>query len=147
MGMLIAALLLVMIGAILGRGGKVWILPLVAIPIMVELVLLWQRNMEWLGKFLLTTDGILCESPLSSPVLLRWDAIEDAYYLPGKSRGEGVYCLSDTAFTLRDTGKLPDAPSSACYLKIADRPGLHEALSARLPAILVRKLDADRMSD
>lgn len=145
MAMLALALLLVVIGSIAGKGGFAWVLPLVALPIMVELVILWQKNMEWLGSFLLTTDGILCESPLSAPLLLKWEEIEDCYYLPGKSRGEGTYCLASARLTLRGDGQLPAAPSHAKYVKIAEREGLHEALCARLPQVLGKKLDADKM--
>lgn len=145
MAMLALALLLVVIGAIAGKGGFAWVLPLVALPIMVELVLLWQKNLEWLGNFLLTTDGILCESPLSAPLLLRWDEIVDCYYLPGKSAGTGTYCLASEKLTLRGDGQFPTAPSHAKYVKIAERGGLHEALCARLPQVLGKKLDADKM--
>lgn len=145
MGMLIAALLLVVIGCIAGKGGFAWVLPLVALPIMVELVILWQKNMEWLGSFLLTTDGILCESPLSAPLLLKWEKIEDCYYLPGKSVGGGTYCLATARLTLRGDGQLPTAPAHAKYVKITEREGLHEALCARLPQVLGKKLDADKM--
>lgn len=145
MGLLAAALLLVLVGAIVGREGGAWLLPLVALPIIVELVILWQKNMDWLGKFLLTTDGILCESPLSVPLLLKWEEIEDCYYLPGKTRGSGTYCLASEKLTLKGDGKLPTAPSYAKYVKISERVGLHEALLAHLPEILGRKLDADRM--
>ncbi len=145
MGLLLTALLLVLVGAIIGREGGGWLLPLVAFPVIAELVILWQQNMEWLGKFLLTTDGILCESPLSPSVLLRWDEIEDCYYLPGKTRGSGTYCLASAKLTLKGDGKLPTAPRSAKFIKITERGGLHEALCARLPEILGKKLDADRM--
>ena len=143
--LLAAAFLLVVAGGVAGRGGKEWLLPFVAFPLIAELVILWQQNMEWLGTFLLTTDGILCESPLSPPTLLRWDEIEDCYYLPGKTRDSGTYCLASGKLTLKGNGKLPTASKKAKYVKIAQRPGLHEALCARLPEILGRKLDADRM--
>lgn len=145
MGMLALALLLVIIGSIAGTGGFAWVLPLVALPLMAELVILWQKNMEWLGSFLLTTDGILCESPLSAPLLLRWDEIADCYYMLGKNPGEGTYCLSSDRLTLRGDGLLPTAPQGAKYIKIAERAGLHLALCARLPQELGRKLDADKM--
>jgi hypothetical protein len=145
MGMLLLALLLVLVGAIIGRDGGAWLLPFVAFPVIAELVLLWQQNMEWLGKFLLTTDGILCESPLSPSSLLRWDEIEDCYYLPGKTPNSGTYCLSTAKLTLKGDGKLPSAPKGAKFVKITERAGLHEALCARLPDVLGRKLDADRM--
>lgn len=145
MGLLLAALLLVLAGSIAGRDGKAWLLPLVAFPVIGELVILWQQNMEWLGKFLLTTDGVLCESPLSPPLLLRWEEIEDCYYLPGKAFGGGTYCLCSQKLTLKGDGKLPTAPRSAKYVKITERGGLHEALVARLPEVLGKKLDADRM--
>ncbi len=145
MGLLAAALLLVLVGSVMGRGGKAWILPLVALPIIVELVILWQKNMEWLGKFLLTTDGILCESPLAVPLLLCWDEIRDCYYLPGKTPGTGTYCLCSESLTLHGDGKFPTAPAKAKFVKITERAGLHEALVARLPEVLGRKLDADKM--
>lgn len=145
MGMLALALVLVVIGAITGRGGFAWVLPLVALPIMVELVVLWQKNLEWLGSFLLTTDGILCESPLSAPLLLCWEEIEDCYYLPGKSDSGGTYCLCSEQLTLRGDGQLPTAPAHAKYVKITEREGLHEALCARLTEVLAKKLDADKM--
>ncbi|MBQ8288999.1 MAG: hypothetical protein IJX76_09595 [Clostridia bacterium] len=145
MGMLALALVLVVIGSIAGQGGFAWVLPLVALPIMVELVVLWQKNLEWLGNFLLTTDGILCESPLSAPLLLKWEEIEDCYYLPGKSAGAGTYCLCSEKLTLRGDGQMPAASAHAKYVKITEREGLHEALRARLPEVLGKKLDADKM--
>lgn len=145
MGLLGIALLLVLVGAIAGREGGAWLLPFVAFPVIAEMVILWQQNMEWLGKFLLTTDGILCESPLSPPLLLKWEEIEDCYYLPGKNRGTGTYCLCSEKLTLKGEGKLPSAPSRAKFVKISERTGLHEALVAKLPEMLGKKLDADRM--
>lgn len=145
MGILLAALLLVVAGGVAGRGGKEWVLPFVAFPIIIELVILWQQNMDWLGKFLLTTDGVLCESPLSPPLLLSFAEIEDCCYIPGKTKDSGTYCLSSAKLTLKGGGKLPSAPKGAKFVKIAQRHGLHEALCARLPEVLCRKLDADRM--
>ena len=145
MAMLALALILVVIGSITGAGGFGWVLPFVAIPLMVELVILWQKNLEWLGNFLLTTDGILCESPLSVPLLLKWEEIADCYYLPGKNRGEGTYCLCSERLILREYGMLPDAPKGAKYVKITERAGLHNALREKLPEELGKKLDADKM--
>ncbi len=139
------ALVLVVIGSIIGQGGFAWVLPLVALPIIVELVILWQKNLEWLGDFILVTDGILCESPLSAPLLLRWEEIADCYYLPGKTPGTGTYCLCSHKLTIRETGKMPTAPGTAKFVKITERPGLHEALCARIPEILAKKLDADKL--
>ncbi|MGM9647707.1 MAG: hypothetical protein ACI3YH_06225 [Eubacteriales bacterium] len=145
MGLLALALVLVVIGAIVGRGGFAWVLPLVALPLIVELVILWQKNLEWLGSFLLTCDGILCESPLSAPLLLKWEEIEDCCFLPGKTAGVGTYCLCSEKLTLHDGGKMPTASGHAKLIKITEQAGLHEALCARLPDILVKKLDADKL--
>lgn len=139
------ALVLVLIGAIIGREGGAWMLPLVAVPLIVELVLLWQKNMEWLGSFLLTNDGIYCESPLSAPILLEWSEIADCCFIPGKGKEAGTYCFSTEKLTLAGEHKLPSAPTSVKLVKISDRQGLQGALEVYLSKELSQKLAVDRI--
>ena len=139
------SLLLVIIGSILGKGGIVWMLPLVALPVIAELVILWQKNMEWLGTFLLTNDGIYCESPLSAPILLEWGEIVDCCFVPGKGNEAGTYCFSAERLSLAKEYKLPTAPLSAKLVKISDRPGMQAALEEYLSKEMTQKLAVDRI--
>ena len=145
MGCLALALVLVVMGAAMGREGGAWMLPLVAVPLIAELVLLWQKNMEWMGTFLLTNDGILCESPLSAPVLLRWDEIADCCYIHGKGKEAGTYCFCSEKLKLTGEYKLPTAPASAKLVKISDRKDLQGALEEFLPGAMIQKLAVDRI--
>ena len=145
MGCLALALVLVVMGAAMGREGGAWMLPLVAVPLIAELVLLWQKNMEWMGTFLLTNDGILCESPLSAPVLLRWDEITDCCYIHGKGKEAGTYCFCSEKLKLTGEYKLPTAPASAKLVKISDRKDLQGALEEFLPGAMIQKLAVDRI--
>lgn len=144
MGCLGLALILVIIGAAIGREGGAWLLPLVAIPVIVELVILWQKNMDWLGKFLLTNDGILCESPLAAPILLHWDEIADCCFVPGKGKEPGTYWLSTERITLSGEQRRPSTPAWAKVVKIGDRAGMQGALAEFLPNELMQKLIVDR---
>lgn len=145
MGCLAVALLLMIVGAVMGREGGAWVFPVISIPVIVELVLLWQKNMEWLGTFLLTNDGIFCESPLSAPILLRWEEIVDCCYVPGKGKEAGTYCFSAQKITLAGEYKLPSAPVSEKLVKISDRAGMQGALEEFLPRPLLQKLSVDRI--
>ncbi len=144
-GISLLALVLVGIGGIWHRQNAVWFLPLIGIALIVELIWLWQRNLDWLGKFLLTNDGICYESPLSSSWLLKWDAITDACYIAGNpaKKNSGTFCFSAVKLTLAEKKKLITDPVGERLVKLRDREGLWEALAERLPENIRKQLEAD----
>ncbi len=131
----LAGLVLLIVGCLIGREHIEWFVPLIGVALIVELVWLWQLNCDWLGKFILTSDGILCTSPLSVDIILPWEMIVDACYLPGNPSKphSGTFCLLTEKRTLAEKQKLEKARVSEKLIKLADRDGLWEALSERLP--------------
>lgn len=141
----LAAILLVFIGCLLQREYAAWFIPLLAIMLIVEMVQLWQTNFDWLGKFLLTNDGLLCTSPLSDDIFMPWDQIADVAYLPGdpNKKKSGTFCFSSVKLTLSEKQKLERVRQSKKLIKLADREGLWEALADRLPADLKEALASE----
>lgn len=144
-GISLAALIVTIIGCLLGRANAAWFIPMIALALIVELVWLWQSNIEWLGKFLLTSDGIVCSSPLSADLYMPWSIIADACYLPGdpNKKKSGTFCFSAVKLTLAEKQKLDGVRVSESLIKIADREGLWEALSERLPDDIRESLAAE----
>lgn len=141
----LAALIVTLVGCLLGRANAAAFIPIIAIALIVELVWLWQTNIDWLGKFLLTNDGILVSSPLSPDLFMPWDMIADAYYIPGNptKKHSGSFCFSAVKLTLAEKQKLEGVRVSEKQIKIADREGLWKALSDRLPDDIRERLSAE----
>lgn len=128
-------LILTLLGCIFQKNMAVWFIPPIAIALIVEMVWLWQTNIDWLGKFLLTGDGILCSSPIAPNLMMKWNTIVDACYLQGNpnKQNSGTFCFSTVKLTLAEKQKLENVRVSEHLVKLEDREGLWEALAERLP--------------